>query len=481
MKLEVNYNRLLICMVVGLILWLIPTPQGLRDNAWHLFSIFAFVIVGILTKAAPMGTMGMLGISLSALLGVLVPNGSAHPAKDGIVNALSGFGNSIIWLIGVAFFIAEGFMKTGLGSRIAYFFIGKLGRTTLGLAYGLNLSDLILAPVMPSNTARVGGIVYPITKSIARRLGSVHTGPGTHNRTAAFLTLNAFHANLITASLFLTGTASNAMVQKFAADLGVQISWASWAVAASVPALIAFLLMPLLLYKLMPPSVKRTENAPELAREALRKMGEMKREEWMMLIAFLLLLFLWVFGASLQIDVTTAALLGVCFLLLTRVLSWSDIKGEQAAWDTIVWFAALVMMASYLAKLGFTAWVAENIKAYIAQLSWYYAFPIVILLYYYLHYLFASATAHVAALYFPMLSVGVAVGVPPLMLALFLGFCGGLMGGLTNYTQGSAPILFSAGYVSLRNWWKFGFVLSVLFLFIFFLFGGIWWKILGMW
>ncbi len=67
-----------------------------------------------------------------------------------IRDGLSGFAHPVTWLVLAAFFIARGFIKTGLGTRVAYFFIPVLGRTSLGLGYGLVVSDLFLAPAIPS-------------------------------------------------------------------------------------------------------------------------------------------------------------------------------------------------------------------------------------------------------------------------------------------------------------------------------------------
>ena len=481
MKPEINYKMMIIAAIAGVALWYVPTPEGLADNAWHLFGIFVFVIMGIIVKAAPMGTMAMLGIALCAFSLVLAPADSKNPAADSITAALSGFGNSIIWLIGMAFFIARGFIKTGLGARIAYFLVSKLGKTTLGLAYGLNFADLLLAPAVPSNTARSGGIIYPLMKSAAMNLGSDPAKPETHKKVGSFLTLSTYNANLITSTMFLTGTASNPMAQHFAEELGIKITWGNWALGALVPGLLCMLLMPWVLYKVSPPELKNTGDAPKAAAQTLKEMGPPKREEWIMVGVFFLLLILWVFGELFRIDATTAALLGLCILLLSKVLTWEDVKAEKGAWDTVVWFSSLVMMASYLAKLGFIPWLSENIKNAIGGLSWYWAFPIIVLIYFYIHYMFASATAHVAAMYFALLSVGVAVGVPPLLLALFLGYCGGIFGTLTHYGHGPAPILFGSGYVDINSWWKDGFILSLLYLFVFFVIGGAWWKVLGYW
>jgi DASS family divalent anion:Na+ symporter len=474
---EINLKSLAITLVVGLIIWFIPVPDGVKPNAWHLLAIFVATIVGIILKAAPMGTMAMLGITLCAATQVLAPGKPIEAIK----NALSGFGNSTIWLIGLAFFIARGFIKTGLGNRLAYNFIKLFGKSTLGLAYGLNTADLILAPAIPSNTARAGGVIFPIMKSIAVNMGSSPEKPETHRKIGAFLTLSSYNANLITSVMFLTATASNPMAQKFARDLGVNITWGSWAMAAAVPGLVCFLLVPLFLYKFYPPELKQTKEAPAMAAAKLKEMGKVSLQEWLMVATFIILLVLWIFGNLMSIDATTGALIGLCILLLCGVLSWDDVKSEKGAWDTIVWFSALVMMGSYLNSLGLIGWFGHLVGGSMKQFSWQLAFPLIILVYSYCHYMFASATAQVAAMYSVFLAVGIAVGVPGPMLAIFLGACPTLMGSLTHYGHGPAPIFFGSTYVDMKDWWKQGFFMSVLFLLVWFIVGGLWWKLIGLW
>ncbi|RKR80104.1 DASS family divalent anion:Na+ symporter [Mucilaginibacter gracilis] len=474
---EINLKAFAITLVVGLIIWFIPVPEGVKPNAWHLLAIFVATIVGIILKAAPMGTMAMLGITLCAGTQVLAPG---NPVKS-ITNALSGFGNSTIWLIGLAFFIARGFIKTGLGNRLAYNFIKLFGKSTLGLAYGLNTADLILAPAIPSNTARAGGVIFPIMKSIAVNMGSEPEKPETHRKIGAFLTLSSYNANMITSVMFLTATASNPMAQKFAHDLGVDITWGSWAMAAAIPGLVCFLLVPLFLYKFYPPELKQTKEAPAMAAAKLKEMGKISLQEWLMVATFIVLLVLWIFGNLMSIDATTGALIGLCILLLCGVLSWEDVKAEKGAWDTIVWFSALVMMGSYLNSLGLIGWFGHLVGGSMKQFSWQLAFPLIILVYSYCHYLFASATAQVAAMYSVFLAVGIAVGVPGPMLAIFLGACPTLMGSLTHYGHGPAPIFFGSTYVDMKDWWKQGFFMSVLFLLVWFIVGGLWWKVIGSW
>ena len=455
---------------MGVIIWLIPPPSGVEPRAWHLLAIFVATIVGIIAKPLPMGAMALLGIAATALSGTLTIN-----------QALSGFGNSTIWLIVVAFFISRGFIKTGLGSRIAYLFMAVLGKKTLGLSYGLIATDLVLAPAIPSNTARAGGIVFPLVRASARAFGS-NPDDGTAHKIGAFLIQAAFQGNVVTSAMFLTAMAANPLAAKLAGQMHINVSWAQWAIAAIVPGVVSLVLVPFVLYKSYPPEIKETPGASELAKQKLAEMGKMRRQEWIMLAAFILLLLLWIFGDQLaKIDSATTALVGLGVLLLTGVLTWKDILEEEGAWDTLVWFAALVMMASFLNELGLIPWFTHAAQGMVGGVNWSIAFLALCLVYFYSHYLFASQTAHVSSMYAAFLSVSVAVGTPPLLAALVLGFVGNLFSSLTHYGSGPAPVLFGSGYVELGTWWKLGALASIINILIWLIVGGLWWKLLGLW
>jgi divalent anion:Na+ symporter, DASS family len=456
--------------LLGVVLWWIPPPSGVQAPAWHMLAIFVATIVGIITKPLPMGAIALFGIAATALTGTLTIN-----------QALSGFGNSTIWLIVVAFFISRGFIKTGLGSRIAYLFMAALGKKTLGLSYGLIATDLVLAPAIPSNTARAGGIVFPLVKASAKAYGS-EPEDGTARKIGAFLMQAAFQGNVVTSAMFLTSMAANPLAAKLAAGMHIDVSWGAWALAAIVPGLASLVLIPLVLYKIYPPEIKETPGASQLAQQKLAEMGKMHRDEWVMLGVFLLLLLLWILGDQLaRIDSATTALVGLSVLLITGVLSWKDILHEEGAWDTLVWFAALVMMAGFLNELGLIPWFTKSVQGMVGGVNWSIAFLVLCLFYFYSHYLFASQTAHVSSMYAAFLSVSVAVGTPPLLAALVLGFLSNLFSSLTHYGSGPAPVIFGSGYVELGTWWKLGALTGVINLLLWLVVGGLWWKLLGLW
>jgi len=464
-----SWPRHAVPLALGLGAWFLPAPEGVEPAAMHLLAIFLATIVGIVLKPLPMGAVALVGMAATAVTGTLE-----------VGQALSGFGNRVIWLIVVAFFISRGFVKTGLGARIAYHFMALLGRKSLGLGYGLVATDLVLAPAIPSNTARAGGVVFPILRSVAEAYGS-RAHDGTARRLGAFLTVAAFQGTVVTSAMFLTAMAANPLAVELAAAQDIRITWAGWAAAALLPGLVSLVVVPLALYRLSPPEIRETPEAAALARDRLRELGPAGRPEKIMMGCFFLLLALWILAEPLGIHTTSTALLGLAFLVVTRVLTWDDVLGETGAWDTLVWFSALVMMASFLTELGLLPWFSEAVGGWLGGWGWPWAFLGLSLVYFYSHYFFASNTAHVSAMYAPFLAVALAVGTPPLLAALVLAFFSNLFSSMTHYGTGPAPVLFGAGYVEVGEWWRLGFLVSLVNLAVWLGVGGVWWKVLGLW
>lgn len=467
-----NYSHLLslgILGAIGAFLWHMSPPEGLSAQAWHMFILFVGTIVGIILKPLPMGGIALLAMTIGTFT-------NTFTAKQ----CFSGFGDKIVWLVAFAFFLALGFTKTGLGTRIAYFFTALLGRSTLGLAYGLAFTDFLLAPGIPSTTARGAAIILPVAKALAVQQGSL-PDDGTARRLGAFLIKVCFQVNTLTCALFLTAIVCNPFIARFAAAAGVQLDWLTWAKATIVPGIINLLLLPWFIYKIYPPELKHPANAVELAREQLREMGPLSRNEWLMLFVFIAMLVLWIGGDFLGIDATAAALAGVVGLLVLKVISWDDILREKGAWDTVLWFGPLVMMAGLLSDFGLIGWFSQKMQMGVSGLTWEVAFGVLAAVYFLVHYFFASVTAHVNALYAAFLGTLVAFGAPSMLSAIALAILSSLSGSLTHYGTSPAPAFYSAGYISIQKWWSLALVISVFNLIIWTTVGGAWWKYLGYW
>lgn len=473
--------RFAIPVALGVIIWFLPHPAGIGElaaegfegdgsQAWQLLAIFVATIVAIILKPLPMGALCMIGMAVVAVTGTLTIN-----------DTLSGFANTTIWLIVMAFFISRGVIKTGLGRRIALFFVSKLGKKPIGVAYGMALTDLVLAPATPSNTARAGGIIMPIITSISKQYGSEPNGP-TSKRVGAYFMQTAFIANCVTSAMFLTAMAANPLAQELAAGQGVEITWGNWALAAIVPGLTSLLVVPIILLKIFPPEITDTAEAAADAKSQLDALGSFSRDERIMAGTIIGLLALWTLGDPLLgLAATTTAMVGLSVLLVVNVLTWQDVKEETQAWDTLVWFAALVMMASFLNTLGLIPWISGEMSELVGGLNWVVAFVILTLVYWYSHYMFASNTAHVSAMYAAFLATAIATGAPPLFAGLVFGFISSLFATLTHYAAGPAPVLFGTGYVPLASWWRNGFAMSIVLIAIWTLVGGGWMKVIGLW
>ena len=483
-----------IALALTLILWFIPAPEGVAPNAWHLLALFIGIIAGIIGKAMPIGAMAMLAMTIVALLQVTVPelgadgNPIKNPAAQAAKDALSSLNSPLIWMICIAIMISRSLLKTGLGTRIGYLFLSLFGKSTVGVAYSLALCDLLIAPVTPSNTARGGAMVHPIMKAIATSFDS-DPEKGTQNKIGRYLALVNYHANIISCLIFLTATAPNPLVVDLVAkatDSKIHLSWGTWFVAMVVPGMVAMVLMPIILYFLYKPEITSTPDAPQMARAKLQEMGPMSKHEKITLGVFGILLLLWA-GAlapfGIKVDATTTTFLGISLLLLTGVLTWDDVLKEKGAWDTIVWFAALVMMATFLNKLGLIKWFSDMMGQQIQGLglSWIWGCALLAVVYIYSHYMFASGTAHVTAMLGAFYAVGLHLGAPPMLFALVLAASTGIMMSLTHYASGSSPVIYNSGYTTMGEWWIAGFVMSAVEILIFCTIGIMWWKQLGYW
>ncbi|HEV8590905.1 MAG TPA: DASS family sodium-coupled anion symporter, partial [Pyrinomonadaceae bacterium] len=398
-----------------------------------------------------------------------------------IEKALTGYADRFVWLVLAAFFISRAMVKTGLGHRIALMFVRLIGRKTIGLGYSLVFTDFILASFIPSTGARSGGIILPIARSVAETYDS-RPEDGTEARLGTFLMNMLYQCEVILCATFLTGQASNVIIAGFAAKhANIDLNYSIWFISAIVPALISLTVIPLMIYRFFPPEIKETPHAVEFAHNQLKKLGPLTRSEKMLLAVFVAVVTLWITSRFHGIDATVIALLGIAILLITNVLSWSDITDETHAWEVFIWYGGLVMMATALGETNIPKLFAESVSSVTNGWSWPAALIVLALVYFYAHYGFASITAHVTAMFIPFLAVTVAVGAPAGLTVLVLTYFANLSAGLTHYGTTPAPVYFGTGYVKQSNWWTIGLIASVLNILIWSTVGLAWWKLLGWW
>ena len=446
-------------LVLGI--WFAPTPAGLTSPAWHLFAVFAGAIVSVLLGAFPLLTSSMLAVAAVVLTGVL-----------DMGKAFAGFANPSVLLVVVAFLVAQAVVKSGLGRRISLLIVSAFGRSPLGLAYSIVLTDAVIAPAFPSNTAR-GGVLFPVVLSLAQGAGS-RPDDAEKRRLGGYLMFCGMASLAISSALWLTATSVNPIGAQIAAQAGVDIGFGRWLIAASAPTLAAMVLLPMVVRFLFPPGVSETPDAPRAARAELATMGSMTRDELITAVAFAVMVTGWVLAGALKLSVTAVAFGGLGVLLATSVLTLEDIAKQGETLATFLWLAVLFALSGQLNELGFMGYVGERLASGLEGLPWLVVYVALLVLYVLLHYLFVSQSSQVLALLAVFLAVGVKNAVPAPLLCFALLFASSYFSVITPQGGSQNVIFVASGYLTQGELYRLGFLTTAFFLVVFLLLGTPW-------
>ncbi|HEY4467918.1 MAG TPA: anion permease [Klebsiella sp.] len=467
--------KLLVIIAIPLLISLFPAPEGLSKLAWVLSGIYLAAIVGLVIKPFCEPVVLLIAVAASMVIVGNLGDGSIKAAS-----VLSGYSSGTTWLVFSAFTLSAAFVITGLGKRIAYILIGKIGSTTLGLGYVTAFLDLLLAPATPSNTARAGGIVLPIINSVAVALGS--EPERSAKRVGHYLMLNIYMVTKTTSYMFFTAMAGNILALKMIEDIcHIKLSWGGWALAAGLPGIIMLLLTPLITYKLYPPELKRVDNK-EIAKTGIEALGPMTVREKMLSCLFVLALGGWVFSRSLGVNESTVAICVMALMLVLKIVTWDDVIKNKGGWNTLIWYGGIIGLSSLLSRVGFFVWLADVLKNNISfDGHGNMAFIVIVALSILVRYFFASGSAYIVAMV-PVLAMLANVSGAPIMLtALALLFSNSYGGMVTHYGGAAGPVVFGVGYNDIKSWWIIGGILALLTFVLQITLGVWWWEMLIAW
>lgn len=460
-----KFNQFLIpALVYLLIAFVFPTPPELTSQAWQVFAIFSCTITALITKPFEAGTVTLLSLAAVTCTGAIP-----------VQKALEAFSAPLIWLILLISIMARGIMKVRLNERVAYWFVRKFGKSLTGISYSIVLTDVILAPFIPSTVAKAGGIMMPIFNSIAQFPEDEVQIRDLRN----FLCLLYAQIMCITGAMFLTGTSGNPLIYNLALEQGVTLGWLNWAIAALLPACISLLAVPYLVLKLNPVHLNERLNFRLLAEEKLKNLGPVSRKELIVMASLLVVLLLWIIGPSYSIHGVSAALIGLTLLLLTNILTFEEVTAEKPAWNMFLWFSIVIMLAQNLQSLGVIHYFTNALRQVVPTHNWSISLSCITLVYFYSHYLFAGAVTHISSMYGVFVALGLTLGCPPVLTCLVLAFASGLFMSLTHYSAASTAILYANTSVSAARWCGVGLVVSILNIAIWASIGPVWWKLLG--
>jgi divalent anion:Na+ symporter, DASS family len=459
----------LIALVAVVLLAFVPRPDEVTVQGWRMLTIFVCTVLALMLRPMPGGMAVLVGVLASMLTKTLTP-----------AQALAGYGNTTVWLVIAAFLFSRAFINSGLSRRLAYMLIRAIGHTSLGLGYAFVGCDVTMATVIPGNSARIGGVLMPIARSIASIYKS-SPGP-TATRMGSYLIATIYQGDMLACAMFLTGQAGNPVAAGLALDsFGVSMTWSRWFVVGIVPAIVTFAMIPWISHKVNPPEITHTPEAAEMARSELVKLGPVTLAEKKVIAVFVIVCGLWATATLHGIAAVTVALLGVIILLATGALAWGDIIREHTAWDVFLWFGGIIRMGEAINEFGVTTAFADSASVALGGWTWPVLMAVIFVLYFYVHYFFASVTTHIVSMFVPFASLLIAAGAPVGLSVWALVILANLSACLTHYGTTPGAILYSTGYVTTGRWWKVGGVMSFAHLFVWGTVGLAWWKVLGLW
>lgn len=469
MKKIPSFIVLLLLIIAGVGLALIPPATGVDPRAYPVLGIFVSMVLGVILAPYPPATVALLGL-FAFMVSRLVT----------VEEGLRCFSEPVMWLVIFASVAAQSLTKTSLGQRIACFFIEKTGRSSLSLAYGVIMSEIVFSPMIPSNTARAACISVPLAVSISESLGS-HPSDGTGDRIGRFLTLCTLHANQMVSALFLTAMGTNPLIQKFMANIGITIGWGEWALMACVPGILCLLVIPLMMIRLAPPQFTTIPQAKTLAKKQRAALPPLGKKEIVTIVVFIAMLVFWIFGDRLGVSTVFVAFGALCALLAAEVLKIEDLTGAKNIWGVALWLTIFIFATGKLTEFGLIQHYAGLLREGLVGASWGAVLIVVSLLYYIAHYVLPGNTLHACALFPAFAQILVAFGVPAKMGCMVLAFLTAFCGFITPFSTSSCPIIYGTGYIGQKLWWKIGLIASVVDLLIWGTVGGAWWKVLGYW
>jgi DASS family divalent anion:Na+ symporter len=459
-----------IILLVGLgIYYLLPRPETVTPQGWKILAIFVCTVLALMLRPIPSGAAVLTGVVVTILTRAFTP-----------AQALAGYGNQTVWLVISAFLFSRAVINSGLARRLAYWLIRSIGHTSLGLGYSLVATDCIMATVIPGNSSRIGGVLMPISRTLAATYGS-SPGP-TSKKLGSYLLLTVYQGDMLACAMYLTGQASNPIAAGLAlTTFGIAMNWSTWLMVTIVPAIVTFAMIPWVVYRFNTPEIRHTPEARDLAQRELTALGPMSPAEKRVVAVLLTVCVLWATAAFHGLATVTVGLMGVLALLATRTLLWGEIIREHTAWDVFLWYGGIIRMGEALAEFKVTDAFAAAASGWFGGWTWPVLFLAIALLYFYVHYFFASVTTHIVSMFIPFATVLVAAGAPVGLAVWGLVILANLAACLTHYGTVPGPILYGQGYVATGRWWKVGAIMSVGHFLVWGTVGLAWWKVLGLW
>lgn len=463
----------------------LPTPADLPTAGHRMLAILLFSVIVWMSDSISYPVSAAVIMSMMAVLLGTAPD-VAKPAallgtSKALTMALGGFSNTAFALVAGALFLAVAMTQTGLDKRIALFVLSKIGAKTNRVLIGVILVGFILSFFVPSTTARVSCMV-PIVMGIITAFGV-----NKKSSFAAVMMIATAQADSLWNVGIKTAAAQNMIAVGFIkSQLGVDISWIDWFMAAAPFSAIMSVVLYYVLMKLMPPETNEIAGGSDTVKRLLAEMGPMKMDEKKLLVMSCTLLFLWATEKVLHnFDTSTTTIVAIALMLMPGigVMNWKDAQ-PKINWGTIILFGVGISLGSALLSTKAAAWLAKIIVSAIGLqtmpalliLAVLAAFLIII------HLGFASATALAAAMIPIIISILQSVQTPGINiigLTMILQYVVSF-GFILPVNAPQNMIAYGTETFEVKDFIKTGIPLTIIAYLLILLMGATYWKWLGL-
>lgn len=450
---DIKIFRLFAIFVIATLAWVLLKPTGgLSEQALHMIIIFVATMTGIMLEVCSTAAFLLMSMLIANLTGTI-------DVKEGF----SGFSNIVPWLLFLVLSLTTSITKTSLGMRLAYIFMKFFGKGINGLSYSIILTELFVAPVLPSNTARAASVGYPLVTSLAKYISS-HVKGVSETAIGSYLNLLYSCSNAVCSSLFLTAMISNAIIMEVMSENNIHMTWISWTKFAIIPGLTILTILPFVIKIFCHPKTRDLGDIQAKAKTNYENLGKLSKDEKCIISTFGIMLIMWIFAEIIHIPVLVTTLLGVCIFYAFGIINMKDILSNHSTFNAVIMLGIIISYVNCLNSFGAIDWFNKIITGVIGGFSPYLSFFVLSTIYFFSHYFFTGEGSRIIALYASFLSIGMALGIDKIAVAMTLAVFSSMSSVLTNYSGPVAILMFSTGYTHPKKWLANGatFALSII-------------------
>ena len=348
-KSEVRIVRVLITVAVGVIIGLIPPPDGLTPDIMKFLGVFAAMIVGLLSQAAPNWAVTVACSFAMIFLGLTQ-----------IDTILINFSKNNVWLPMAIVGFAGCLEKSGVLRRIAFNVYKLFPTTYVGQILAIGAASVVLTPLIPSTSAKLG-VMSPFTASLASEAGIQ-----PHSKAMKGLWFVLFNVCYICAFCVLTGSNGNFLILGFAPeDEAAKFTWIYWLLMCIVWFAVVVILTILFTAIFMKPNQPITVTK-ESVNQKLAELGPMSGDEKFCIIVLACAMLLWITESYHGINTAVVAWAALFAMLIRGLFKTKDIFALP--WPFFLFLAGLLGMSDYMNSCGVSDWISTVLSPVVGKL-----------------------------------------------------------------------------------------------------------------